>query len=52
VASHTSTVVEPPDVVANLIRIGCVAITLGANIMGRERRLPEAPVPAAGAPFA
>jgi len=82
VVSHTSTAVEPPDVVANLIRKAleyvpperlilstdcgfgreglarriafykCVAITLGTNIVRRELRLPEAPVPAADPRFA
>jgi methionine synthase II (cobalamin-independent) len=82
VVSHTSTAVEPPDVVASLIRKAleyvpperlilstdcgfgreglarriafykCVAITLGANIVRRELRLPEAPVPAADPRFA
>ncbi|HWC03777.1 MAG TPA: cobalamin-independent methionine synthase II family protein [Methylomirabilota bacterium] len=82
VVSHTSTAVEPPDVVANLIRKAleyvaperliistdcgfgreglarriafykCVAIALGANIVRRELRLPEAPVPAADPRFA
>jgi 5-methyltetrahydropteroyltriglutamate--homocysteine methyltransferase len=77
VVSHTSTAVEPPQVVANLIRRAlehvpperlilstdcgfgreglsrriafykCVAINLGANIVRRELRLPEVPIPAA-----
>jgi 5-methyltetrahydropteroyltriglutamate--homocysteine methyltransferase len=82
VVSHTSTAVEPPDVVANLIRKAleyvpperlivstdcgfgreglarriafykCVAITLGANLVRRELKLPEVPVPAADPRFA
>jgi 5-methyltetrahydropteroyltriglutamate--homocysteine methyltransferase len=82
VVSHTSTAVEPPEVVARLIRralefvpperlilsTDCgfgreglsrriafyktVAITLGANLVRRELKLPEAPVPAADPRFA
>jgi 5-methyltetrahydropteroyltriglutamate--homocysteine methyltransferase len=77
VVSHTGTAVEPPEVVAGLIRRAlehvpperlilstdcgfgreglarriafykCVAITLGANLVRRELKLPEVPVPAA-----
>jgi len=77
VVSHTMTAVEPPEVVANLIRkaleyipperlilsTDCgfgreglarriafyksVAINLGANIVRRELKLPEVPIPAA-----
>ena len=77
VVSHTTTAVEPPEVVATLVRRAlehvpperlilstdcgfgreglsrriafykCVAITLGANIVRRELKLPEVPVPAA-----
>jgi 5-methyltetrahydropteroyltriglutamate--homocysteine methyltransferase len=76
VVSHTTTAVEPPEIVANLIRTAleyvpperlilstdcgfgreglarriafykCVAITLGANIVRRELKLPEVAVPA------
>jgi 5-methyltetrahydropteroyltriglutamate--homocysteine methyltransferase len=82
VVSHTSTAVEPPDVVANLIRKAleyvpperlilstdcgfgreglarriafykCVAINLGANLVRRELKLPEVPIPAADPRFA
>jgi 5-methyltetrahydropteroyltriglutamate--homocysteine methyltransferase len=81
VVSHTSTAVEPPEVVANLIRkaleyvpperlilsTDCgfgreglarriafyksVAINLGANIVRRELKLPEVPIPAADPRF-
>jgi 5-methyltetrahydropteroyltriglutamate--homocysteine methyltransferase len=81
VVSHTSTAVEPPDVVANLIRKAleyvpperlilssdcgfgreglarriafykCVAINLGANLVRRELKLPEVPIPAADPRF-
>jgi 5-methyltetrahydropteroyltriglutamate--homocysteine methyltransferase len=81
VVSHTMTAVEPPEVVANLIRKAlehvpperlilstdcgfgreglarriafykCVAINLGANIVRRELKLPEVPVPAADPRF-
>jgi 5-methyltetrahydropteroyltriglutamate--homocysteine methyltransferase len=81
VVSHTSTAVEPPEVVANLIRkaleyvpperlilsTDCgfgreglarriafyksVAINLGANLVRRELKLPEVPIPAADARF-
>jgi 5-methyltetrahydropteroyltriglutamate--homocysteine methyltransferase len=81
VVSHTSTAVEPPEVVATLIRqalehvpperlilsTDCgfgreglarriafyksVAINLGANIVRRELKLPEVPVPAADPRF-
>src|SRR5262249_10667568 len=81
VVSHTSAAVEPPEVVASLIRKAleyvpperlilstdcgfgreglarriafykCVAIVLGANIVPRELKLPEAPVPAADPRF-
>jgi methionine synthase II (cobalamin-independent) len=77
VVSHTTTAVEPPEVVAGLIRRAleyvpperlilstdcgfgreglarriafykCVAINLGANIVRRELKLPEVPIPAA-----
>jgi 5-methyltetrahydropteroyltriglutamate--homocysteine methyltransferase len=77
VVSHTTTAVEPPEVVADLIRQAleyvpperlilstdcgfgreglarriafykCVAINLGANLVRRELKLPEVPVPAA-----
>jgi 5-methyltetrahydropteroyltriglutamate--homocysteine methyltransferase len=77
VVSHTSTAVEPPEVVAGLIRKAleyvpperlilstdcgfgreglarriafykCVALSLGANLVRRELKLPEVPVPAA-----
>ncbi len=77
VVSHTTTAVEPPEVVADLIRKAleyvpperlilstdcgfgreglarriafykCVAINLGANLVRRELKLPEVPVPAA-----
>jgi 5-methyltetrahydropteroyltriglutamate--homocysteine methyltransferase len=76
VVSHTTTAVEPPEIVASLIRTAleyvpaerlilstdcgfgreglarriafykCVAITLGANIVRRELKLPEVAVPA------
>ena len=81
VVSHTSTAVEPPDVVASLIRKAleyvpperlilstdcgfgreglarriafykCVAINLGANLVRRELKLPEVPIPAADPRF-
>jgi 5-methyltetrahydropteroyltriglutamate--homocysteine methyltransferase len=81
VVSHTTTAVEPPEVVANLIRKAleyvpperlilstdcgfgreglarriafykCVAITLGANIVRRELKLPEVALPAADPRF-
>jgi 5-methyltetrahydropteroyltriglutamate--homocysteine methyltransferase len=81
VVSHTTTAVEPPEVVANLIRKAleyvpperlilstdcgfgreglarriafykAVAINLGANIVRRELKLPEVPVPAADPRF-
>jgi methionine synthase II (cobalamin-independent) len=81
VVSHTSAAVEPPEVVAGLIRKAleyvpperlilstdcgfgreglarriafykCVAIALGANIVRRELKLPEVPVPAADPRF-
>jgi 5-methyltetrahydropteroyltriglutamate--homocysteine methyltransferase len=81
VVSHTSTAVEPPEVVANVIRKAlewvpperlilstdcgfgreglsrriayykCVAITLGANLVRRELRLPEVEIPAADPRF-
>jgi 5-methyltetrahydropteroyltriglutamate--homocysteine methyltransferase len=81
VVSHTVTAVEPPEVVAGLIRkaleyvpverlilsTDCgfgreglsrriafyksVAINLGANIVRRELKLPEVPVPAADPRF-
>jgi len=81
VVSHTSTAVEPPEVVAHLIRKAlehlpperlilstdcgfgreglarriafykCVAINLGANIVRRELKLPEIPIPAADPRF-
>src|SRR3989454_1636301 len=81
VVSHTSTAVEPPEVVAHLIRRAleylpperlvlstdcgfgreglarriafykCVAINLGANIVRRELKLPEIPIPAADPRF-
>jgi 5-methyltetrahydropteroyltriglutamate--homocysteine methyltransferase len=77
VVSHTTAAVEPPQVVADLIRRAlqwvpperlilstdcgfgreglarriafykCVAINLGANIVRRELKLPEVPIPAA-----
>ena len=81
VVSHTTTAVEPPAVVAGLIRKAleyvpperlilstdcgfgreglarriafykCVAINLGANIVRRELKLPEVPIPAADPRF-
>src|SRR5262245_59793757 len=81
VVSHTTAAVEPPEVVASLIRKAleyvpperlilstdcgfgreglarriafykCVAIVLGANIVRRELKLPEVPVPAADPRF-
>lgn len=81
VVSHTSTAVEPPEVVANLIRKAleyvpperlilstdcgfgreglsrriafykCVAISLGANLVRRELKLPEVAIPAADPRF-
>jgi 5-methyltetrahydropteroyltriglutamate--homocysteine methyltransferase len=81
VVSHTVTAVEPPEVVASLIRKAlehvpaerlilstdcgfgreglsrriafykCVAITLGANLVRRELKLPEIDVPAADPRF-
>jgi 5-methyltetrahydropteroyltriglutamate--homocysteine methyltransferase len=81
VVSHTVTAVEPPEVVASLIRKAlehvpaerlilstdcgfgreglsrriafykCVAITLGANLVRRELKLPEVDVPAADPRF-
>lgn len=81
VVSHTTTAVEPPEVVANLIRRAleyisperlilstdcgfgreglsrriafykCVAISLGANLIRRELKLPEVEIPAADPRF-
>ncbi len=81
VVSHTTTAVEPPEVVASLIRKAleyvpperlilstdcgfgreglarriafykCVAINLGANLVRRELKLPEVPIPAADPAF-
>jgi methionine synthase II (cobalamin-independent) len=81
VVSHTSAAVEPPEVVAGLIRKAleyvpperlilstdcgfgreglarriafykCVAINLGANLVRRELKLPEVPIPAADPRF-
>jgi 5-methyltetrahydropteroyltriglutamate--homocysteine methyltransferase len=81
VVSHTSAAVEPPEIVADLIRRAlehipperlilstdcgfgreglarriafykCVAINLGANLVRRELKLPEVPVPAADPRF-
>ncbi len=81
VVSHTSAAVEPPEVVATLIRRAleyvpperlilstdcgfgreglarriafykCVAINLGTNLVRRELKLPEVPIPAADPRF-
>jgi 5-methyltetrahydropteroyltriglutamate--homocysteine methyltransferase len=81
VVSHTTAAVEPPEIVADLIRRAlehvpperlilstdcgfgreglarriayykCVAINLGANIVRRELKLPEVPIPAADPRF-